>query len=133
LGAASDAIRFASNGPNGAVRDHLVTDFCGRVLSKARREEIMYLILSHGFVRGNCNLGRRTLQWLAVSNREPWFLSSGIARPLRTLTYDFLSFTTFLLFLPLCLGVGGVAHFVDRRWGTRWVERLIRFFEFFAR
>jgi len=32
LGAASDAIRFGSNGPNGDVRDQVVTDFCGRVL-----------------------------------------------------------------------------------------------------
>jgi len=32
LGAASDGIRLGSNRPYGAVRDPVVTDFCGRVL-----------------------------------------------------------------------------------------------------
>ena len=65
--------------------------------------------------------------------REPWFLSAGAVRPIGTLLYDFVSFTTFLLYWPLCLLVGGVAYGIDRAAGTRLLDRAIRFFEFFAR
>ncbi len=65
--------------------------------------------------------------------REPRFLSGGLIRPLGTLLYDFFSFTTFLLYFPICLIVGGPAYLLDRTLGTRCLDRLIRILELFAR
>jgi hypothetical protein len=65
--------------------------------------------------------------------REPFFLISSLGYRLRTLLCDFLSFTTFLLF-HLILGIVGLPLLaIDRRFRTHGVDRLIRFFEFFAR
>jgi len=49
-----------------------------------------------------------------------------------TLLYDYLSFLLFLIFVAICFIVGKPLHYFDKKLHTHLVERLIRFFEFFA-
>lgn len=64
---------------------------------------------------------------------NPAFLSHRFYTRATTLLYDYLSFVLFLVFVAICLIVGRVLYFLDKIWCTHFVERLIRFFEFFAR
>jgi len=68
-----------------------------------------------------------------IKKDNPAFLSRRFYTRATTLLYDYLSFVLFLVFVAICAVVGRALYFLDKKWGTHFVERLIRFFEFFAR
>lgn len=64
---------------------------------------------------------------------NPLLLSNRLQNQVSTLLYDYLSFVLFLIFVGICLLIGRPLYFIDRQLNTRLTDRLIRFFEFFAR
>ena len=75
-------------------------------------------------VEDNANSDRRLLC-------ENQFLCSGFREILTTLSIDFFSFLTVLLFYSTCLFLGVAALLLDKIFRTILFERLIRFYEFF--
>jgi hypothetical protein len=63
---------------------------------------------------------------------NPAFLNNRFFTMVTTLLYDYLSFLLFLIFVAICFIVGKPLHYIDKKLHTHLVERLIRFFEFFA-
>lgn len=61
------------------------------------------------------------------------FLENRVLYVLRHLLYDFISFTLFIVFLFACTIVGKFLYLIDSITGSRSVDRLIIFFEMFAK
>ena len=68
-----------------------------------------------------------------MKNDSPAFLSNRFYQKVTTLLYDYCSFLLFLVFVVICVVVGKPLYYIDKKLRTHLVERLIRFFEFFAR
>ena len=68
-----------------------------------------------------------------MQKENPAFLSNRFYENGRMLMYDYISFMLFLVFVVICLIIGKPLYYIDKKTGTHLVERLIRFFEFFAR
>ncbi len=57
------------------------------------------------------------------------FLVAGLRRKMRILWSDYVNFMAYLAFLLINITLGRVLHQADKRWKTRYLERLIAFFE----
>ncbi|HLP95094.1 MAG TPA: hypothetical protein VK168_13715 [Saprospiraceae bacterium] len=57
------------------------------------------------------------------------FLVGGRMQKIRILWSDYVNFMAYLAFLLINITLGRVLHQADKRWKTRYLERLIAFFE----
>lgn len=57
------------------------------------------------------------------------FLDRQIWKRVQVFCLDYINFIAFLLFLLINITLGRVLHQVDRQWKTRYLDRLIAFFE----
>lgn len=65
--------------------------------------------------------------------KQSYFLENRVSYMIRHFLYDFMSFTLFIVFVLGCVIVGKPLYFVDNIIGSRNVDRLINFFELFAK